>query len=335
MVYTEQVRQLASEQNLISDATVYTRNNAAWGNIRDYGDITLSEDSLIVFTFVIGLVASYYKLLIGNISHTYYIHGCKVAGTYTGIAFVAAGTYGVVMVQKNSGADTGHISAFQLGKAKFSDVASSILAEYGAPINLTVAQRSPPSFFGTLKNAVFAVNVWAYTAGAQTNFENEGDAFTNGLQLWVDGRQADWTTRIQDTTSAGTAYATYYGSLSAGVSHAFEILKDNGATLVHISIVASPWLLAAVDNEPMTLDFSQGSTLYLVFEPLNADPSKTSGIGKVRAVSYGDTTDYYSTATGTGILAHTYTFELVDATSVTVIVTGLGGCISLVGLDQR
>jgi len=335
MVYTEQVRQLASEQNLINDATVYTRNNAAWGTIHDYGNITLSEDSLIAFRFVIGLTASYYRLIIGNISHAYYIHGCKVAGTYTGIAFVAAGTYGVVMDQKNSGADTGHISGFQLGKAKFSDMATSILAEYAAPINLTVAQRSPPSFFGTLKNAVFGINVWAYTPGAQTNFENVGDALTNGVQLWVDGRQTDWTTRIQDTTSAGTAYANYYGSLSVGVAHTFELVKDNGSTLIHISTVASPWLLAAVDNEPMTLDFSQGSTLYLVLEPLNADNTKNSGIGKVRAVSYGDTTDYYSTASGTGILAHTYTFELVDATSVTVIVNGLGGCIALVGLDER
>jgi hypothetical protein len=186
-----------------------------------------------------------------------------------------------------------------------------------------------------LKNAVFAVNVWAYTPGADTNFENVGDALTNGVQLLVDGVQVNWTTRIQDTGSNENAYANYYGSLSAGSVHAFTIGKDNANTVIHVSIVACPWLLATVDNEPMTLDFSQNSTLYLVLEPLNADPAKNSKIGKVRAVTYGDTTDFYSTATGTGILSHSYTFELVEVTSVTVIVNGLGGCISMVGLDGR
>jgi len=53
------------------------------------------------------------------------------------------------------------------------------------------------------------------------------------------------------------------------------------------------------------------------------------------AVSYGDTTDFYSTASGIGILSHSYTFETVSVTDVTIVVNGLGGCISMVGLDER
>ncbi len=331
MVLAERLRDLTLEENLINDATQYSRNNAAWGTIHDYGNITLSEDSLIVFTFVIGLTDSCYRLKIGS----FYIHGCYVAGTYTGLAFVPAGTYDVKIEHKNFGSNTGRISNFQLGKAKFSDIANSSLAAYAATINLTVMQRTPPSFFGTLKNAVFIVNVWAYTPGGQTNFENVGDALTNGVQLSVDGVQVDWSSRVQDTTSSETAHANYYGSLSVGVSHAFVIGKDNANTVVHISIVGSPWLLATVDNEPMTLDFSQGSTIYLVLEPLDADPAKNSKIGKVRAVTYGDTTDFYSTASGVGILQHSYTFEIVDVTSVSVFLNGLGGCVSMIGLDER
>lgn len=329
MVYSEQVRQVASEQNLINDATDYTRNNAAWGTLHNYGNITLSEDSLIVFKFT-AQTASGYRLKIGSC----YVYGCYTSGFKTGIAFVAAGTYAVLMEQKNVGG-TGEVFNFQLGKAKFSDTVKSNLAPYAAEIDLTVIQRTPPSFFGTLKNAVFAVNVWAYTPGADTNFENVGDALTNGVQLSIDGIQVDWTARVQDTGSIENAYANFYGSLSVGVEHAFTIGKDNANTVVHISIMACPWLLATVDNEPMTLDFSQTSTLYLVLEPLNADPTKNSKIGKFRAVSYGDATDFYSTATGTGILSHTYTFELVEVTSVTAVVNGLGGCIALVGLDER
>jgi hypothetical protein len=330
MVYTEQVRQLGSEANLINDATVYTRDNAAWGTLKNYGNITLTEDSLIVFKFTIN-AQSAYRLKIGA---SFYVYGCFAVGVKTGIAFVAAGTYAVVMEQKNSGG-SGSVSAFQLGKAKFSDVGKSNLAAYAAEIDLTVAQRAPPSFFGTLKKAVFAVNVWAYTPAAQTNFENVGDALTNGVQLSVDGVQVDWTTRIQDTTSDETACANFYGSLSVGSAHTFTIGKDNANTVVHISIIGCPWLLAGVDNQPVTLDFPQVSTLYVTLEPLDKDPTKNSKIGKVRAVSYGDATDFYSTASGTGILSHTYTFEIVAVSDVSVFVNGFGGCISLVGVDER
>ncbi len=73
----------------------------------------------------------------------------------------------------------------------------------------------------------------------------------------------------------------------------------------------------------------------MTLEPLDKDPTKNSKIGKVRAVSYGDATDFYSTASGTGILSHTYTFEIVAVSDVSVFVNGFGGCISLVGVDER
>jgi hypothetical protein len=331
MVYTEEVRQLASEENLINDSAAYTRDNAAWGTLKNYGNITLSEDYLVVFKFTINTTSAY-RLKIGS----YYVYGCFTTGYKTGIAFVAAGTYAILMEQKNGGGGgSGSVSAFQLGKAKFSDVAKSNLAAYAAEIDLTVAQRSPASFFGTLKNAVFAVLVWAKTPGAVTSFENVGDAYTNGVQLSVDGVQVDWTTRIHDATSDETACANFYGSLSVGSAHTFTIGKDNVNTVVHISIIGCPWLLAGVDNQPVTLDFPQVSTLYVTLEPLDKDPTKNSKIGKVRAVSYGDATDFYSTASGTGILSHTYTFEIVAVSDVSVFVNGFGGCISLVGVDER
>jgi hypothetical protein len=327
MVLAEQVRSLTDESNKIDDSAVYTRDNAAWGTLKDYGNITLTEDSLVVFKFTVN-IGSAYRLKIGS----YYVYGCYTTGYKTGISFVAAGTYAVLMEQKNSGL-SGSVSAFQLGVAKFSDQVYSNLAAYSSQINKTVLART--TCIGSLKNAVFAVNVWAYTPGGQTNFENVGDALTNGVQLSVDGVQVDWTTRIHDTASDETAYANFYGSLSVGSAHTFTIGKDNANTVVHISIVACPWLLATVDNQPMTLDFPQASTLYVTLEPLDKDPTKNSKIGKVRAVSYGDATDFYSTASGTGILSHTYTFEIVAVSDVSVFVNGFGGCISLVGLDER
>jgi len=221
-----------------------------------------------------------------------------------------------------------------VGIAKFTDQVSSLLATYSSTINLTVANRE--TCIGALKNAVFAVQCFASTPAGQTNFENVGDSLTNGVSLAIDGAQVNWTARTQDTGSYGAASAYYYGSLSVGVAHTFVITKDNANTVVNITIIAAPWILAGVDNEPVTLDFAQGSTFYALLEPLSSDPAKNSKIGKKRAVSYGDATDYYSIPTpASGIMTHSYTFEIVTPVNASWLVSGIFGCISHIGVDER
>ena len=73
----------------------------------------------------------------------------------------------------------------------------------------------------------------------------------------------------------------------------------------------------------------------MTYEPLDVDPTKNSKIGKIRSVSYGDATDYYSAASGTGILSHSYTFEIVKVPTVSVFASGLGACLSYVAVDMR
>jgi len=120
-----------------------------------------------------------------------------------------------------------------------------------------------------------------------------------------------------------------------GANHTFQIVKDNANTIVHISVIGCPWLLLNDNRQPISLDFAQGSTLYIVLEPLNENPTKYLKIGKKRAVSFGDSTDYYSTASGTGILSHSYTFETVEVGEALMLVKGFGGCISILGVDER
>ncbi len=123
MVFTEQVRQLASEANLINDSATYTRNNAAWGTFENLREHHFKRRFPVVFKFTFNTTSAY-RLKIGS----YYVYGCFTTGYKTGIAFVAAGTYAVVMEQKNGGGGgSGNISAFQLGKAKFSDVKTPTL----------------------------------------------------------------------------------------------------------------------------------------------------------------------------------------------------------------
>ena len=96
-----------------------------------------------------------------------------------------------------------------------------------------------------------------------------------------------------------------------------------------------PWIIPNSEDEPVELDFPDGSTIYIILEPLNSDPTKTIKLGKKRFVSFGDSTDYYSTASGTGILSWNYTFELVPVKNCILKIGGYGGCISVVGVDVR
>jgi len=62
-------------------------------------------------------------------------------------------------------------------------------------------------------------------------------------------------------------------------------------------------------------------------------PTKTIQLGYVRAWDLGY--NYYSIASGTGILSRNYTFESVEVSSCTLIISGLGGCISIIAVDVR
>jgi hypothetical protein len=253
--------------------------------------------------------------------------------TYTALVYMAAGTYDVLMEGLADGSGPVYVLNFKLGKAKFSDAVGQALAVYSTQIIKTVASRRTPA--GLLKQAVVMVECFAYTPSAKTNFENVGDSLTNGVSLSIDGVQVNWDTRSQDVSSKGAAYANYYGAVSVGSAHTVAISKDNANTVVHISVYLCPWLLCATGHEPVTLDFSQGSTTYLLLEPLDLNPTKYVKIGKGRAISFGDSTDYYSVGSGTNILSHSYTFEMIAVASCILVVSGLGGCIGGIAVDVR
>ncbi len=80
---------------------------------------------------------------------------------------------------------------------------------------------------------------------------------------------------------------------------------------------------------------TQDSTVYVTAEPLFRDPAtKTLNVGVVRCCSFGDTTDYYTSETGAGILELTYKFDTVAASTVGILsAAGYGSCISYVGAD--
>jgi hypothetical protein len=165
--------------------------------------------------------------------------------------------------------------------------------------------------------------------------ENPGDALTNGVQVLLDGVQKSWSERHQGDTNGMAAGGKCYVAASAGVSHSITITMDNGATAVNVNVAVCPWILPSALSEIITLSISQGSTLYVMEEPLDGNPTKYTYVGKVRGITFGASTDYYSSASAVGISAFSYTFESVKASQCLLQVYGLGGCISIIAVDVR
>ncbi|MEM1530477.1 MAG: hypothetical protein QXI05_02955, partial [Candidatus Bathyarchaeia archaeon] len=59
----------------------------------------------------------------------------------------------------------------------------------------------------------------------------------------------------------------------------------------------------------------------------------TIQLGGARAWDLGY--NYYNTASGTGILYWNYTFESVEVGQCVLLVSGNGGCISIIAVDVR
>jgi hypothetical protein len=199
-----------------------------------------------------------------------------------------------------------------------------------------------------------AIHITAYCyvdGNRESNMLDVGDATPAGESGWkieIDGVQQDWNDKRDDNQDGSAANLGFgegsYGRISyvAPVGSTVNIVvnaenKTGGAKdhYVRLSVVMCPWIIPDDEYDPLTLDFSQGSTFYMLTEPLHANPTKTVKIGKERFVSFGDATDYYDTDSGAGILETNYTFEIVDVTKIYLMVSGFGGCVSTLGVDIR
>jgi hypothetical protein len=311
---SEMTRHVGSEDNTINVTGMYSKSGTTWGTIHSYGSINPATPGIYLVRYQLSATDNTAEIRIKVGSR--YIHGAmQGTGTLTvqGVCYLPAGSQAVIAEHRHSSSiGSGRIQNFQLGRIAFSDVDAEVLHTYASGLTLNVPQRPLP--LGSIKQVCVMVNCWAYTSGAATNFENVGDA----------------------TTGRENAWANYFGVADIGQDITVTITKDNGSTVVHICVVACPWILPDVTTyEPIALTIPQGSTIYLMLEPMHLNPTKTLKLGKARAITWGDATDFYSTASGTGILTHNYTFQEVKNGAVLLVMSGLGGCISSIGVDIR
>ncbi len=335
MPMTEQERQILSDRNILNVMAPYGTNQQSWTLLRDYGSITLSDPALVIVKFSAYANAGTNGKLRIKLAGTpiYRIVAASVSAVYGFIVYLAAGTYGITAegISTAGGGLMVYISDVQIGTTDFYDLQALGWATYAQTVPVTVAARTTD--VGAIKNAVFYIHCTAATASANTNFENVGESLTNGVSVTVDGAQLSWDERIQDTTNGvDYACARLAQPFTTGTAHTVAVSKRYANTTVYITIVACPWILPTANAELFDNDFSGNSTITITLNPLFADPTKYAFVGTRRGVSFGDATDFYMSASGTGLLIFSVTYTGFNE-KLPIFIRGLGGCIEAVGID--
>jgi len=70
----------------------------------------------------------------------------------------------------------------------------------------------------------------------------------------------------------GASFGIATTTLTVDESHTVKITKSNTNTVVYISLILCSWIIPYEAYQPLSLDFPQGSTLYLTLGPLIDDP---------------------------------------------------------------
>jgi hypothetical protein len=193
---------------------------------------------------------------------------------------------------------------------------------------------------------VYLTNTSERSNSPKNTSESDDTSKLNWKLFWG-ASQTSWTDRANDwgtTTDNGSygvgAYARYSVAFDPATQYNLIIKVSNTiassrTVRAYVKVIICPWIIANSEYNPVDMDFPQGSTMYVVLEPLNLNPTKNLKLGRVRGVSFGDSTDYYSTISGTGIQSWSYTFETVEVSNCLLNISGEGGCISILAVDIR
>jgi hypothetical protein len=348
---TEQERKIIEEIQLIDDPTQYNLPTT-YGAAHSYGNIAIPKAGIIAVNLSLwedyGVETYQLKASIGGIPVWSTGAAITKAGPSGGgvvanfhfLVYLNAGSYAVLVEGKSSALNKFRICNFKLGFGTFNDLIGTNLAAYGTTLTHNTPQRTTP--IGTLTRTTLYIRVCATSAAAASNMENVGETLTNGVSITVDDAQVSWLERYQNNVADGqSASGLAVLSLTTGANHTVALTLRNAATAANITIICCPWILGTTPDYPKTqykfpidtLNFSPKSTLYVVLEAYSAVPSKFIAVGKSRLVSHGLTHDYYASETSADTLVFSYTFEIVDVSTICIVTDGLGGCISYIGVD--
>jgi len=311
MLLSEMVRRIKNEQNLVSDPTQYATASTSYYTVASY-NISLSRASLMIYKYEIANANAGFRaqarLKIGDRHVGGHVQGGTAFAAKGGMFYLPAGSYTIeVQLRTHNASYSAYLRNFELGMADFADMAYVAMRGLGGS-TLTLPSRR--TVIGRLKRGTLYIEAYC----------------TVTPPLTINGAAKGWTF---------TDWENYVYCQSVNLDSSYTISVGTDPYHVTYSAILCPWILPPSDAEIVDLGFPQGSTLYLVLEPLRSNPIKYLKLGKRRAVSFGDLTDYYSTASGTDILTWNYTFEIIEVSNCLLLISGYGGCISTMACDIR
>ena len=365
MLFAEMLRKCSKEEVLYEEATGWSGvENHDW-TTRFTKTINLSEEKIVYVTFDFtysGGTACSARCLIDDVP--FISSGPLFNGKRDGYVVLAAGSYTFkfqTMDPVNAGVGL-TIDNIKIAALKFDDVDKAsydngnVAAGNNATTTILSTQTVPASAarktcVGPIKKYTALIACYMQGNERKSIPKSPGEGNESGKLSWkiyIDGTQTAWDDRKEDYGNYTAQNPTWgegcYGLLAIPVDAGstwqlrIDVYNNTGGSKTcraYVKIVLCPWIIPNEEYEPVTLDFAQGATLYVVLEPLEENPTKDVKIGKVRFVSFGDATDFYSKGTGTGILSHSYTFEAVEIEEALMLISGFGGCISILAVDER
>jgi len=373
VLLAEQVRLIKNEEQLLNDTTDYPQTTATDWVTKITKNITLASEKLLYaeVKMVVGYGAYAWGgaariLLDGNpIVATGYMFGSGALTITRGIYLILpAGSYSfewqLSCFKTNTTGDV-HIDSALLSILDFVDKdkqnydSGSTSCPATSTTTLINQNFTIPAIrklaVGSIKKYVAYITVLCHRDNQRVSkMKNSGESDDANFFNWkilIDDVQQSWSERNDDCGSetgniiyAEGAFGKLTAVLDPSTQYNLKINCYNGFSNAYngravVKIVICPWIIPKNQYEPINLDFPQGSTLYVLTEPLDLDPTKDTKIGRQRMKSFGSSTDYYSTASGTGILSHNYTFEVIKVVNSVLLVNGHGGCISALGVDIR
>ena len=179
------------------------------------------------------------------------------------------------------------------------------------------------------------------SSSSQIAFKNSSEADESGklnVRLKIDGSEVDWSTR---NCGEGIGWAEKEAVVnlsdeSSTISAEISVSNQCGGTRwvsAEIHVYGSPWILPSMLTDIIELTVPQNATIYVITEPLEANPTKTVGIGYLKAIPY--TEELYAYATGIDILEFNHTFDVLKPVANMLKWRGKGASASVLAADIR
>ncbi len=345
MLFSEQVRLLEDEEVLVDDTNTYTETVTK--------NISLDKQKLVYLK--IKAYDKYgVKVTLDNADVPFFSTGYISSGQTVEkdiIMIVDVGSHSFKFEPESSEIQHIHIAAFNFpDKSKITHDTGGYISAPDSQVTtvLNIDFTTPNArrlAAGTIKKYTVIVNVYVETQYPYNYLKNPDEPDTSNYMNWrlyLDDEEVGWDVRNQNDEKREVGlFGKKFLRLDSGKTFNVKV-KVNNLTgysrdvRASIHIIICPWFFVTdEDHEPLTLDFPQGSTLYVTLEPLLENPTKTVKIGRKRFKDFGDNCNYYYTASGTDILNAYYTFEMVEPEKVQLFIKGKNTCISIIGVDVR